>query len=102
MPCHWLIAAWQLLTSFPAPNQEFDVGCRLGGHYTVYASIANARPIGLGNWPVEFSLLRGAPPKTAKPRQPLHALHDCQCDADEPTPSPAIPSAGNIHYSVVS
>lgn len=41
-------------------------------HYTVYASIANARPIGPGNWPVEFSLLRGAPPKTAKPRQPLH------------------------------
>lgn len=41
-------------------------------HYTVYASIAEARPIGLGNWPVEFSLRRGAPPKTAKPRQLLH------------------------------
>lgn len=73
-------------------------------HYTVYASIANARPIGLDNWPVEFSLLCGAPPKTAKPRQPLHALQDCIVSA---TPTSRrlhrrSLALGNIHYFMAS
>jgi hypothetical protein len=30
------------------------------------------------------------------------ALRDCQCDADEPTPSPEISAAGGIHYLTAS